>query len=476
MKKFFFCVAILLAGFATSFAQNTSDRYTDNCFAIIAGKDATADGSVLFGHNEDDGGEQMLNFYIAGGCDGMASYLWAEFPGMKQADAYINEYGVAVASDYCPSKEDRNDCTDGGVLYEVRQTVAKYAKSARHAVSLIGRLIEQRGYKDTGRTYSVADSKEGWVVSVVKGRHWVARRVPDNQVMSIPNYYTITNVDLSDTANFAGSADIISYAEERGWYNPSEGEFNFRKAYGLPQRTFLAENNLGRHSRVLAFLSDGKYKYDPNSLDFAIVPSRKLTVQDMIDALSLHKDASIGNSSVRVDGDDAGSPSEDSGAEEICSIIGGGNIGHNGSVCNDYTVLSTVFQLRSRLPKKIGNIAWMCAGKPCVGIFVPWYLGTTKVPDGWSRFSDWREAEEKHLTDADNKRAKYPDARYWEVVDRWNKISEDYKAYTEEHGMERAEMQLALYDYIDLMDKTLLNASDEEATALMNQVVEILYK
>ncbi|MBQ2483169.1 MAG: hypothetical protein II511_05580, partial [Bacteroidales bacterium] len=37
----------------------------ENCFAIIAGKATTVDGSVLFGHNEDDSGEQMLNVYIA---------------------------------------------------------------------------------------------------------------------------------------------------------------------------------------------------------------------------------------------------------------------------------------------------------------------------------------------------------------------------------------------------------------------------
>ena len=36
----------------------------ENCFAIIAGKGTTVDGSVLFGHNEDDSGEQMLNVYL----------------------------------------------------------------------------------------------------------------------------------------------------------------------------------------------------------------------------------------------------------------------------------------------------------------------------------------------------------------------------------------------------------------------------
>ena len=48
-----------------------------NCFGIIAGKNATTDGSVLVGHNEDDGGEQMLNMYVAD------FGIWAEFPGSR---------------------------------------------------------------------------------------------------------------------------------------------------------------------------------------------------------------------------------------------------------------------------------------------------------------------------------------------------------------------------------------------------------
>lgn len=462
-------LAVALVASAASYAQPNEE----NCFAIIAGKDATADGSVLFAHNE-DGNSQMLFFNIAGGSDGIARYFWAQFPGMKQSDAFINEYGVAVASDFCPSREDRRDYTDGGVLYEVRQTVAKYATSARHGVALIGKLIEERGYQDTGRTYSIADSKEGWVVSIVRGRHWVAKRVPDDHVMSIPNYYTITDVDLSDTLNFAGSKDLITYAIERGWYDPSEGSFNFRHAYGEPARTFRQANNLGRHSRVLAFLSDGKYRFDPTKLDFSIVPAHKLTVQDMIEALTLHKDASIGNSTVYVDGDEAGD-AIGSRTEESCAFTGADN-GHNGSVCNENTVLSTIFQLRDWLPKKRGNITWIAAGKPCVEVYIPWYLGVTKIPEGWSRYSDWKEAEAKHFSDGKLTREECPDARFWTLIDRWKEISKDYKGYTKEHGMEVVEMQLTLYDYVAKIDETLAGMSDEDAENLINKVVEILYK
>mgnify|MGYP006299039759 CR=1 FL=1 len=34
-----------------------------NCFSIIAGKECTIDGSILFGHNEDDSGDQIVNMY-----------------------------------------------------------------------------------------------------------------------------------------------------------------------------------------------------------------------------------------------------------------------------------------------------------------------------------------------------------------------------------------------------------------------------
>ena len=33
------------------------------CYTIVAGKKATADGSVLFAHNEDDSGIQLMNFW-----------------------------------------------------------------------------------------------------------------------------------------------------------------------------------------------------------------------------------------------------------------------------------------------------------------------------------------------------------------------------------------------------------------------------
>ena len=93
-------------------------------------------------------------------------------------------------------------------------------------------MVGRHGYKGNGRSYLIADSKGGWVCSVVGGKRWVAQRVPDDEIMVIRDCFNIREVNLSDTENFLGSKDLIRYAKRRGWYSPSrDGAFDFAKAY-----------------------------------------------------------------------------------------------------------------------------------------------------------------------------------------------------------------------------------------------------
>ncbi|MCK7514978.1 MAG: C69 family dipeptidase [Desulfobacterales bacterium] len=56
-----------------------------------------------------------------------------------------------------------------------------------------------------GRTYSIADKTEAWMLAVLRGRHWYAQRVPDDEVAVIPNHFTIRGIRPDDAANFLGS-------------------------------------------------------------------------------------------------------------------------------------------------------------------------------------------------------------------------------------------------------------------------------
>ena len=378
MKKILFSLALLLLMTGIAGAQD------ENCFSIIAGRAATVDGSVLMGHNEDESGEQMLNIYVVPASDKNLRYIWCEFPGMEVADVYMNQFGVSIASNGCPSREDKGEFTGKGVLYEVRSAVAKYARTAREAVAIIGSLVETFGYQGSGRSYIVADPVEGWVVSVVKGKHWVAQRVPDDKVMTIPNYFVISTVDMEDEENFACCEDLVEYAIERGWYDPAkDGEFNFARAYAS-EKSLQSVNNTTRHHEAWTYLFGSD-----RPGEFASVPMKKISLRDMMNLLSLHE-----------------APTPD---------------GHLlNSICQDNTVLSSIFQLRGSMGFDKGCVMWNAMGHPCCEVYVPWYAGITQAPKGLGRFSTVEEAEKKHMSDAKDKRKNYPDHFYWKYVDGWS--------------------------------------------------------
>lgn len=448
MKRFYLILAAILMSSAALSAQ---DGF--NCFGVLAGKDATTDGSLLLAHNEDDTGEQMINIYNVprDEASGRNKYLWIEFPGMAVADGFLNEYGVAVASDACNSREDREDFTDGGVLYEIRTLVAQKARTARHAVELIGELVEERGYKGSGRTYLVADPNEGWVCAVVKGRHWVAQRVPDDKVMAIPNYYCIGEIDLSDTENFMGSPDIIDYAIERGWYNPqTDGKFLFKKVYSRPD-TYHSKMNCIRHMSALNYLTGEKYTTNPDSYPFAVTPNRKVGVKDMMEILRSHGD----NISEKQDRDE--------------------DEQHPWCICRNSTVNSTIFQLRSYLPVEIGALMWTTGAAPCAEVFIPWYSGMTRSPEGFQRYSTAEEAMEKHFSDATDMKENYPDAIAWKFVERWNWILEDYEDRIVEIQRANEKFQNKLFSRQAKFERSLKGKTPQEIEKSLNDYTDRIY-
>lgn len=421
-----------------SFSVNANDF---NCYTLIAGNKATVDGSVMMAHNEDDGGEQMLNWYRVpsvrhktgetllfrnGGQELLPTvangYLWLELPGMDVSDSYLNDRGVAVVSDACPSKEDRTDYTDGGVVYELRQMLAMQAVSARHAVDIIGYLVEKYGYASSGRTYCVADAREAWAVSVVQGRHWVAQRIPDHHVMALANTYMIDHVDLADRENFAGSADIIQYATQRGWYDPEkDGKFSFRKAYSSPESD-RHPNNIARAWFAICQLTGKEYPQN-SDLPFSFEPSGKITLSDMMAVLSSHYHTTPW-------------------------IKGKVDVPHPtiNSICNNTTQYGVVFQLRSNMPVEIGSVAWIAPYHPCVHVFVPWYLGINSVPTDHARYNSYAEAIANHFTDTDNFRTKYPDKAYWKYVDKTEQIKKNYPQNMETIKPQKDKHQKELFE------------------------------
>lgn len=368
---------ILIVLACTLLAMATPSRA---CFSIVVGKGASVDGCVLVGHNENDEAPEIVNhhkvprrMYPAGAMVKLRnggsleqvpqtwSYIWSEMPGQLFSDSYINEWGVTVASDKCPSREDQAEIAEGGIGSMLRRFVAERAKTAREGVLLAGSLVERFGYVDSGRTYIIADPNEGWLFCVINGKHWLARRVPDNEVAMVANTYTIRSVDLGDDRNFLASKNIVEYAKSRGWYDPiANGPFDFAAVYASPKAASDSDN-IGRQWSGLKCVTSEPLEPGPR-LPFSVVPRQKLSVTDMMRVLR-HDKESEPDSSART-------------SPFICAL------------CSGTTQTSFVAQLRKIAPADIGLVYWVSLSSPRTSFYVPFHFGISDFPAGWRLASE----------------------------------------------------------------------------------------
>lgn len=394
LKSYF--LALILCYF-NGYSQSYEEK-NFNCFSILIGKEATKDGSVMLAHNEDDWGDRVVNWYkvpkqfktfegdsikfkrghkIAQTAKTNA-YLWLEIPELEFSDSYLNEYGVVVVSNACISREDKPELVNGGIGYWLRRLIAERAKTAREAVEIAGEMIENVGYAASGRTYSIADANETWMLSAVYGKHWVAQRIPDKHLAIIPNYYTIKNVDLSDKQNFLGSPDLIEYAMQRGWYNPNkDGEFNFRKAYSDQDNL----ENLGNKARYwvsINALSQKQYQLD-DAFPFSFIPKKNIELKDVFKLMRNHYEGTDLYDTYEIKGNN---PHKQDAK----------------SVCSETNQYGFVAQLRNNMPVDVGAVLWFAPRRPCTQAFVPIYSGLQSVSDKLS-VVDYTTALETHFTE-----------------------------------------------------------------------------
>ena len=374
-----------------------------DCFTVLVGKNASTDGSVLFGHNEQNGGRRIVNYrYIPrmqyppgtliklknGGIldqvDETWALLWLENPGVEFGDAYFNEWGVVIASDSCGTREDpyaelaaRGDITDGGIGYMLRRIVAQRARTAREGVEIMGALLNRFGYSSSGRSYTIADPDEGWVVAVAAGKRWIAERCPDDAVVLLPNVHILdASADLSDTKNVIASPGLVEYAAKRGWYDQAAGKpFSFREAFNHPARPGQFMDKYGvdplqwfAQSKVIGRMIELPAK---QQLPFSVKPTKKMSVADVAAILRSHNE---GTEFDDTEGYKKGSPHR--------------NRFPVADICGPTTQEGAVYQLRAGMPREIGCLVWRTTAAPCSNVMTPWYLGITSTPEAYHKPGD----------------------------------------------------------------------------------------
>lgn len=385
---------VLLAAAPPQETPPATHSRAGECYTVLVGRNASADGSVMVAHNEDTRGDLFVNLRKirpgdTGGrrrvalrhgghyeTDGRtAGFLWIEATGQVFCDSLVNEHGVLITSNSCSSRETADDCTDGGIDWMLRRLAAERAVSARDAVRMAGDLIETYGYRSSGRTYSIADKKEAWMLAAVRGRHWFAQRVPDDETAVIPNHYALRRIRPDDADNFLGSRDIVDYALRNGWYDEErDGPFDFKKAFGLPsERDPVFDENTLRHWRGLTLLTGSEWAIG-GDYPFSVKPAAKVTAEMLMALLRDHYEGTEYDATL---GYTTGSP----------------NRTKYRTICTATTINAFVASLSSARPEPISISMWVALGKPDTTVFLPLYYGVENLPPSAGLGTDTHDDE-----------------------------------------------------------------------------------
>ena len=433
----FVFIFILLCGYVLTNipAKDISadlDRTTDfleNCTVIMAGKEATIDGSIITTHTADCGicdwtwrkvpaanhkpGEMRKLYHISQiktwpPKEGLKwDLIKKDLTGVKIPEpahtygymhgvfGYMNDQQLAIGESTIGNQRKLNNPTPAAKTDITMLTLLamERSKTAREAIQLMGQLAEKYGYGfvDGGEMLAVADSKEVWIFEIVPagplwtpesgkpGAVWCAERIPDDQVSVCPNESRIGEIDLNNKDFFLSSSNVISCAVENKLYDPASGKpFSWKQAYSPAEGS--AATSQGRRARLWRFFDvvapSQKFKPDTPNMDlpFSVKPDKKISVQDV---MRLTRDKCEGTTFDPVRGIRGGpyaNPNYYGGTRTI------------GTNKAEYT---TVTQCRSGLPDPVGGIVWLAWGGQDTACYMPFYAGVTEIPKSFNVGDHW---------------------------------------------------------------------------------------
>ena len=388
------------------------------CTTLLVGRDASYDGSTIIARNEDscNGEFDPKQFIIVKPQDqprnyrAVISHVQIELPddplqysSVPNADrkqgiwgeAGVNEANVAMSAtetlttnervlgadplvEYVPAQGKPGDAdyepeVAGGIGEEDFLTIVlPYVKTAREGVARLGALLEEYGtYEMNGVAFS--DANEIWWLETVGGHHWIARRVPDDCYVTMPNQLGIDEFDVEDgigeQVNYMCSADMRDFIERNHLDLAVEGSMPFspRDAFGSHSDSDHVYNTprawyMQRYFNPFDEVWDGPdADFTPRSddLPWCMVPEKKITPGDVKYVLSSHYQ---------------GTPYDPYAATAsergIYRPIGVNR--------NDFMAL---LQMRPDVPEDFRAVEWLAFASNAFNTMVPFYANVDTTPE-----------------------------------------------------------------------------------------------
>ena len=207
------------------------------CTTILVGKKASYDGSTMIARNDDSpsGAYMPKKFVVIHPEDqpkvyeSVISHVKIELPENPMrytampnavkgegiwAASGVNEAQVGMTATetitsnprvlgadplvtYQPKSDDQEEIAGGIGEEDIVYIVLPYIHSAREGVQRLGSILEKYGtYEMNGIAFE--DVNEIWWLETIGGHHWIARKVPDEVYVVMPNQLGMDEFDLED--------------------------------------------------------------------------------------------------------------------------------------------------------------------------------------------------------------------------------------------------------------------------------------
>ncbi|MGF3113097.1 C69 family dipeptidase [Facklamia sp. P9177] len=387
------------------------------CTTILVGKKASYDGSTLVARNEDSvSGQFNVKKMVKVDSQGHPSHyrsvlahLEIELPSDPLAysmtpDAVgdqgvwgacgVNAANVAMTATETITSNARVLAADPLVTYQEARgeqgsdsyqaeipggiseedmvsLVLPFIRSAREGVKRLASLLEEYGTSEMNGI-AFQDVDEIWWLETIGGHHWLAKRVPDDSYVVMPNQFGIDSFDLEDAfgqqKEHMCSADLKEFIQENHLDLSKDGPFQPRLAFGSRTAADLVYNTprawvMGRFFNPTTYKWEGsEADYTPQSFDipWSFVPEHKITVQEIKEILSNHYQGTPYD------------PYVTKGSSEMRGAYR--TIGINR---NNFLGLT---QIRPYMPENNRSLQWMAFGSNVFNAMIPLYPQASEFP------------------------------------------------------------------------------------------------
>lgn len=373
------------------------------CSDLIVGKKASVDGSVISSYAADSHtlyGE-LYNQPAADHAPGTMRTVtdWdsgrhlGEIPEIAHTFATygnMNEHGLTISESTWGGREELEGSgviDYGSLIYITLQR----ARTADAALDTMISLVDRYGYASSGESFTIADGDHAWILEMIgkgkadKGAVWVARRVPDDCISGHANHSRIHQIPFNDPKDQTRySADVVDFARKMGYYEGSDKDFSFSKAYD--------GNDIGSlrscDARVWAYFNkfkSGMDAYLPWILEadeeavlpLWVKPDKPLSVKDVQWMMRDHFE------------DTPFDMTKDMGAgpyhvpyrwRPMSFEVDGQEYIHERAIATQQTGFSFVSQMRADVPDGMKAILWFGTDDANTCVYIPVYCGITEVP------------------------------------------------------------------------------------------------